>query len=77
MKTVIYAIFISLLIAGCSRTTTITKPDGEIWSVRHSSSSLISYKKDGEEVLVDNRGRASFMEEVLKLWTLKEISKED
>ena len=76
-KTVIYAILLSLVMAGCSRTTTITKPDGYVWQVRHSTSALISYKKDGEEVIIDNRGRASFMEEVFKLWTLKELSKED
>ena len=76
-KTVIYATLLSLLIAGCSRTTVITKPDGDIWMVKHSANSLISYKKGGEEVIIDNRGRASLIEEIIKLWTLKELTKED
>ena len=77
MRTVIYAILLSLLMAGCSRTTVITKPDGDVWKVKHSASSLISYKKGSEEVIIDNRGRASLIEEIIKLWTLKELNKED
>lgn len=77
MRTVTYAILLSLLIMGCSRTTVLTRPDGEVWTVKHSASSLISYKNGGEEVLIDNRGRASLIEEIIKLWTLKELNKED
>ena len=76
-KTLTYAILLALLITGCSRTTVITKPDGDVWKAKHSTSSLISYKKGGEEVLIDNRGRASLIEEIIKLWTLKELTKED
>ena len=76
-KTVIYATFLSLLIMGCSRTTTITKPDGDVWEVKHSNNALVEYTNEEEKVIVDDRGRASLIEEIIKLWTLKELNKED
>ncbi|KKL45512.1 hypothetical protein LCGC14_2354910, partial [marine sediment metagenome] len=42
-KTVTYAILLSLLIMGCGRTTTIIKPDGEVWEVKHSNNALVEY----------------------------------
>ncbi len=62
---------------GCSRTTTITKPDGDVWEVKHSNNALVEYTNEEEKVIVDDRGRASLIEEIIKLWTLKELNKED
>ena len=76
-KTVIYAILLSLLIMGCGRTTTIIKPDGEVWEVKHSNNALVEYTNKEEKIIVDDRGRASLIEEIIKLWTLKELNKED
>ncbi len=68
---------LSLMIVGCSRTTTITKPDGEVWTVEHSKDALVEYTKGDEKVTIDDRGRASLIEEIIKLWTLRELNKED
>ena len=62
---------------GCSRTTTIIKPDGSVWEIKHSTDAIVEYAKGDEKVRVDDRGKASFFEEVMKLWMLKELNEED
>ena len=68
-------IIVSLaILMGCSRTTIITKPDGDVWKVEHSKDALIEYVKGDEKVTIDDRGRASLIEEIIKLWTLRELN---
>lgn len=50
------------LLAGCSVTTTITLPDGDVYVVQSKSDALVEYSEGDKKVIVDNRGRPSFLE---------------
>lgn len=50
---------------GCSMlrvTTTIKTPGGQMYVVKSKSDALVELSKDGVKVIVDNRGRPSFLE---------------
>jgi hypothetical protein len=66
-----------LVFNGCTYTTKIVKPNGDVWSVEHRADALIEYKDEVEEVRVDNRGRESVLEGLLKLIGAKYVSDTD
>jgi len=57
-----YLILILILCCGCSVKTTIITPDGLTYTVNCESDAMISLKQDKVEMIVDNRGRPSFLE---------------
>jgi len=48
--------------------TTITDPEGKVWTDDSKSDALVSIKKkDGTELVIDNRGRPGLLESALGL----------
>ena len=57
----------AMLTTGCAQTTVITKPSGEVWTVKQSADAFVTYEGNGVLVQIDNRGRESVLEGLLKL----------
>lgn len=50
------------LLTGCAVTTTITMPDGDVYVVQSKADALVEFSEGDKKVIVDNRGRPSFLE---------------
>ena len=79
MKRII-VILIAILLLGCSTTTTIKLPEGDTVEVKSRNGSLVHVSRDKTKIVVDKRGRASFIEQLISMmfiksdWIRKEIS---
>ena len=61
-------IILALFLSGCSLMnvkTTITNPQGEVWTVESKSDALVQIKTKDVEITVDNRGKMSAFEAIL------------
>ena len=56
---------IILLCAGCSVTTEVRSPDGNVYQVRSQSDAIVSYEDETVKIHVDNRGRTPIAETIL------------
>jgi len=71
------SLVIALLLAGCSFTTTIKDPDGKVWAIKSRNNALVHAKFiNTGEFTVDNTGRPSAVEDIIKLYTIQQINKE-
>lgn len=55
-------LILGLSLTGCAVTTTITAPNDEIYVVQSKSDALVELHRGDDKILVDNRGRPSFLE---------------
>lgn len=69
---------IALFFLGCTTTTTIELPEGDMVTVRSKNGSLVRVSRAETKIEVDNRGRASFLEQLISMMFVKTdwISKE-
>ena len=68
-KTILVALIVTTI--GCTIKTQITEPDGSIYIIESKSDSLVSMKKDGRIITVDNRGKPNIFESLLGWMLLK------
>lgn len=85
MKTRIFRfsiVLIVVLLVGCSTITTIKLPEGDTVEVKSRNGSLVHVTRDKTKIVVDKRGRASFIEQLISMmfiksdWIKKEVSNE-
>lgn len=70
MKRII-VILIAILLLGCSTTTTIKLPEGDTVEVKSRNGSLVHVSRDKTKIVVDKRGRASFIEQLISMMFIK------
>jgi len=72
-KTMKWIIIITLLFTiGCASVkTTITNPQGETYIVQSKKDALVTMKKDGVELIVDNRGKLGLFENLMGIIFMK------
>lgn len=58
-------IFLIVIICGCTVKTTITDPDGRMYIVNSRKNAIVSFKKDGADIMIDNRGLHGFISELI------------
>ena len=76
------SLVIVLLLAGCMSTTTITEPDGKVYAIESRSDSVVHAKlSNNVSLTVDNRGKPSTLDELIKLyfmqWTAEQSKESD
>jgi hypothetical protein len=74
------AVLLFLLLAGCSTTTVITDQSGKTFQVESQKDAVVTFKDKTVEVSVDNRGKPSTLDELIKLYFMQwqaEQSKEE
>ena len=54
-----------VFICGCTVKTQIIEPDGSVYIVESKADALVSMKKDGTVITVDNRGKPNIFESLL------------
>ncbi len=68
-------IIVSMLLMGCSGLgnvkSTVVWEDGSVVEVNSKSDAIVTAKKGDDEIMVDNRGRPSFIETVLGAFLLR------
>jgi hypothetical protein len=68
-------LLLTLLLAGCTATTTIMEPDGKTYQVVSQKDAIVHAKiSNGVELTVDNRGEGGIMSDIIKMWSLKWIT---
>lgn len=67
MKEKLLVLFMVLLMAGCAVTTTMTLPNGDIYTVVSKDDALVQWKDGEKEYLVDLRGRPGMIEKALTM----------
>ena len=70
MKKISLAI-VALLFLGCSTTTTIELPEGDMITIKSKTGSLVRVSRAETKIEVDNRGRASFLEQLVSMMFMK------
>jgi len=72
-KTMRWIIIITLLltISCASVKTTIMNPQGEIYTIQSKKDALVTMKKDGVELIVDNRGKLGLFENLMGIIFMK------
>lgn len=64
-------ILITILLFGCSTTTTIKLPDGDTVEVRSRNGSFVRVSRADTKIEVDKRGRATFIEQLISMMFMK------
>lgn len=67
----IKALILAVLLMGCSSTTVITDRQGQIFTVQSQKDAVVTFKDESVVVTVDNRGKASTFDELIKLYFMK------
>lgn len=63
-----FTVPLALLFAfGCSTTTVITYPDGDVLKVKSRNDSIVRFVKDGKPHEIDNRGNPSVISQMLQM----------
>ena len=70
MKQILFVLIVISLF-GCTTTTTIELPDGDLIKVTSRKGSLVRVERKQTKVEVDNRGRASFLEQIISMIFMK------
>ena len=60
-----------LVLASCSSVTTVRDPEGREYVVESRNDALVSFEEGPVKVLVDNRGRPSTFDELIKLYFMQ------
>ena len=64
-------LILSILLMGCTSTTIITDRAGGIFRVVSQKDAVVTFKDESLSVTVDNRGRASTLDELIKLYYMQ------
>jgi hypothetical protein len=67
----IRALIILICLTGCASTTVITDRQGQTFQVESQKDAIVTYKDNSVTVTVDNRGRASTFDELIKLYYMQ------
>lgn len=67
----IRALIISILLMGCTSTTIITDRVGGVFTVESQKDAIVIFKDESVTVTVDNRGRPSTLDELIKLYYMQ------
>lgn len=62
---------IAIFLFGCTTTTTIELPEGDMITVKSKNGSLVRVSRASTKIEVDNRGRASFLEQLISMIFMK------
>lgn len=68
---------LSLALFACASTTVIKDREGATFEVTSEKDSVVTFKDGDMEVKVDNRGKPSTFDELLKLYFMQWTQKED
>lgn len=58
-------LIVIILLSGCAVTTTVTTPDGRVYTVVSQRDALVDWQDNRNRLVVDNRGRESRFEQTL------------
>ncbi len=65
-------IILLVLAVGCAAVeTTITSPQGDMWIVQSKRDACVTMKKDGVELIVDNKGKLGLFENLMGIIFMK------
>lgn len=64
-------LILSILLMGCSTTTIITDRSGGVFQVESQKDAIVTFRDESVTVTVDNRGRASTLDEIIKLYYMQ------
>lgn len=65
-------IILLVLAVGCAAVeTTITNPQGDMWIVQSKRDACVTMKKDGVELIVDNKGKLGLFENLMGIIFMK------
>ena len=64
MKYIILFLSVAVL-TGCMATREIIMPDGITYIVKAQMDDMVTFKRDGIEIIVDGRGRPGILEQIL------------
>lgn len=62
---------IGIMLMGCSTTTIITDRNGGVFQVESQKDAIVTFKDTAVTVTVDNRGRPSTLDELIKLYYMQ------
>lgn len=71
MKAYLRALILSILLMGCTSTTIITDRMGQTFEVVSQKDAVVTFKDESVTVTVDNRGKASTLDELIKLYYMQ------
>ncbi|MCK5019577.1 MAG: hypothetical protein KAS32_21140 [Candidatus Peribacteraceae bacterium] len=60
-----------MFLTGCTSTTVITDRSGGIFQIESQKDAIVTFKDESVVVTVDNRGRPSTLDELIKLYFMK------
>jgi hypothetical protein len=69
--TPIKLLIIAILLTGCSSTTLITDRAGKTFQVESQKDAVVTFKDNDVTVTVDNRGKPSTFDELIKLYFMR------
>ncbi len=67
------ALLVILLTAGCSTTSTLTMPTGEVYVYRGPNNEKVWLKKGKTELTFDRKKGPGIFEQLMGLWAVKKI----
>jgi len=67
----IRVLILSMLLMGCTSTTLITDRSGGVFKVESQKDAIVTFKDENVAVTVDNRGRPSTLDELIKLYYMQ------
>lgn len=67
VKHILPIIFVIIFLTGCTVKREIIMPDNTTYVVKVQKDDMITFKKDGLEIIVDGRGRPGMFEQILSL----------
>lgn len=79
-KSIIFLLMLLMLLSGCTAHTLITDREGAQFEIESQKDAVVTFKTQDVEVTVDNRGKPSTLDEMIKLYFMQwtaEQAKED